>query len=192
MLSIGLFLVYDRYLSAQTTYLGGFNWYDEKITVIWENKELEVEPGDMFSMEVTKKGESIVSFLNSKGDVIRENRYLLDGRGGAILEILSPTKENQCLYQADVTNYYYKQDSGDTIRSIEKITETSVDSYFYRIENGANVQLVVPGLYIDDFLPDKIDVNKKVRGIFFVECSANEQDEIKADILGSLNYSETN
>jgi hypothetical protein len=186
----GIFL-YDKLFRPGRTIVSGFNWLDEDIIVKVAEQEIDVDAMSMFSVDIYKRGEIIVTIADTQGEAIRENKYYLSGTDANILELVSVVKENQCVVRADVSDIYYKIGDDSSLGNYIVLSEESVESFFYEIDPEViNFDYYVyPGHYSQAYLPDVLPYEEKLWGLFFVDCeNTSDEDKLKADILGSIYY----
>lgn len=183
--------IYTKFFKLDVTFIGGFNWLDEDIIIAINGEEQTVEPMDMFSLKIYKRGELIVKIKNMQDQTIRENMYYLNGIPASILELATLVEENQCVVKADVSNIYYKTKEEATAKDIIALTDSPTESFYYEL-TGKDINLeyyVYPGHYSQEFLPEQLPQEMKVIGLFFVDCGNLEDDKkLQADILGSIYY----
>lgn len=186
-LIVALF-IYFNFFKAEPTIVAGFNWTNSKITVETDDKVVEVEPNNMYSITIQRKGDLIVTLNDENGEAIRENRFLIGHTKSIILELVSST-QNQCLVEADVSTLYYDLGGEARVSEFTLLNEGKpTNSFVY--ETDADMKFYVyPGRYSKDLLPELLPKDQKVLGVFFVDCENIENvDNLNSDILGSIFY----
>jgi hypothetical protein len=194
LLFLGIFSIsiYVKFFKPETTLIGGFNWFDEKVIVTVEGQEITVDPMQMFKLQVKKRGTLIVT-VNRENDInVRETKYYVGNHRGLILELISNYEDKECVVVADVSNIYYKIDEEGDVKNIVTLSNKPQESFYYEIPNDILLNyFVYPGNYSRSLLPENLPKDEKVLGIFFVNCNnLDNQSSLNSDILGSIYYDE--
>lgn len=185
-----VFFLYTKVFKTEVTFISGFNWTEDKITVKVKNESVDVEAGEMFSIQLRTKEKVLVSIYEASGGIIRENIYDIGNKPAIIMELISSQKENECIVKADVTNVYYNINDGVKIQDTVVLKDEATESFIYKYDGKVDLTyLVYPGSYDSGFLPSDIYEHRKVEGLFFVECkNIDNPEDLHADILGSIYY----
>ena len=189
---ISVVIILNLIFDTNKVIISGINWYEEEIIIKVGARELKVDSFDMFSFDITSRGNVLISVQTVEGKTIHENQYFINSNNSIILELLSPVEENQCIISADVSEIYYEiNESEEKIRDVSILSNKStslfqidLDKLKYDFE-----YFVYPGNYQKDLLPEELLEEKKVMGVFFVECGNIDNEEtLRSDILGSIYY----
>lgn len=179
---------YFKFIKAEETYIGGFNFLDEEITIETESKSLKVKSQEMFKLAIKKRGEIEVAITDSTGKSVRSNKYLVGQKKGIIMEYVSERDLRECIVKSNVSNVYYKIDEENFINEFEILKNRATESFYYELESGTDT-FVYPGFYEKELLPTKLEKDSKVIGLFFVKCeNLSDESKMTSDMLGSIYF----
>lgn len=185
VLAIGIY-IYSNFIKSEVTVISGFNLTSERVKIVTEDISIDVEPEQMYKLQIQRKGELRLSIKDELGDNIRENQYLIGEDPSIILELVSNTN-SQCIVEADVSNIYYDKGEETAIGEYEVLNDKEPTQTFVK-EISQNLNYYVyPGRYSKDQLPDILPTGTTLKGLFFVNCENLEDiEQLNSDILGSI------
>lgn len=181
----------------------GLSYYDVPLTVQVNDETVEVEAFGNYDVTLTTDQPINYKVMDADGNVIIEKTYEAGRSAAVYVEILSPEaaeeSNNACFIKADVTKIYYVKADAQVaddylgeIEDLEVLSDQAVSSYIYDLGDFGTIgsRTVYPGRYSIDELPDEIDSDQSVTGIFPVTCESLGDEEALRDEIYIWRYFE--